>query len=61
MSEQQQRAIMGRFSTPEVDEIEDWRKRQPRVPNLSDTMRRLVQLGLDAAKSKRGSKEDQAA
>jgi hypothetical protein len=32
-------------------EVEDWRRRQPRIPTLSAAVRELVRIGLDAAKA----------
>jgi hypothetical protein len=32
--------------------IDDWRRQQPDLPNISEAIRRLVELGLKAAKSK---------
>lgn len=31
-----------------VDDIDDWRRRQPDVPNRSEAIRRLVEIGLRA-------------
>ena len=36
-----------------VKKIDDWRRREPDLPNLSEAIRRLVELGLEAAKKKR--------
>jgi hypothetical protein len=36
-----------------VKKIDDWRRREPDLPNLSEAIRRLVELGLEAAKRKR--------
>jgi hypothetical protein len=33
-----------------VKKIEDWRRREPDLPNLSEAIRRLVELGLEGAK-----------
>ncbi|MHC2867934.1 hypothetical protein ACVIYH_009067 [Bradyrhizobium diazoefficiens] len=37
-----------------VKKIDDWRRQQPDLPNISEAIRRLVEMGLDA--SKKGSK-----
>jgi hypothetical protein len=39
-----------------VKKIEDWRRREPDLPNLSEATRRLVEMGLESAKKggKRG-------
>lgn len=34
--------------------IDDWRRQQPDLPNISEAIRRLVELGLEA--SKKGGK-----
>ena len=33
-----------------VKKIDDWRRREPDLPNLSEAIRRLVDLGLESAK-----------
>ena len=33
-----------------VKKIDDWRRQQPDLPNLSDAIRRLVELGLKGKK-----------
>ena len=33
-----------------VKKIEDWRRKEPDLPNLSEAIRRLVELGLESAK-----------
>lgn len=33
-----------------VRKIDDWRRQQPDLPNISEAIRRLVELGLDASK-----------
>jgi hypothetical protein len=42
--------------TPWVREIDDWRRRQVDLPNLSEAIRRLVIAGLQEERS-RGRKE----
>jgi hypothetical protein len=37
-----------------VKKIDDWRRREPDLPNLSEAIRRLVDMGLESAK--KGSK-----
>lgn len=37
-----------------VQKIEDWRRAQPDLPNLSEAIRRLVDVGLEA--SRKGGK-----
>jgi hypothetical protein len=39
------------ISADELEQIEDWRRQQPRVPSRSEAIRQLIQLGLKAAKS----------
>ncbi len=36
-----------------VKKIDDWRRKEPDLPNLSEAIRRLVELGLESAKKKR--------
>ena len=36
-----------------VKKIDDWRRREPDLPNLSEAIRRLVELGLEGAKKAR--------
>lgn len=38
-----------------VKRIDDWRRQQPDLPNISEAIRRLVELGLEAT-SKKGIK-----
>lgn len=33
-----------------VKKIDDWRRQQPDLPNISEAIRRLVEMGLDGAK-----------
>ena len=33
-----------------VKNIDDWRRREPDLPNLSEAIRRLVEMGLESAK-----------
>ena len=33
-----------------VKKIDDWRRREPDLPNLSEAIRRLVEMGLESAK-----------
>ena len=37
-----------------VKKVDDWRRREPDLPNLSEAIRRLVEMGLESAK--KGSK-----
>ena len=36
-----------------VKKIDDWRRKEPDLPNTSEAIRRLVELGLEAAKKDR--------
>ena len=38
---------------PWVKKIDDWRRKEPDLPNLSEAIRRLVEMGLEAAKQDR--------
>ena len=33
-----------------VKKIDDWRRREPHLPNLSEAIRRLVDMGLESTK-----------
>jgi len=33
--------------------VDDWRRREPDLPNLSEAIRRLVEMGLESAKKAR--------
>ena len=33
-----------------VKKVDDWRRQQPELPNLSEAIRRLVEMGLESAK-----------
>jgi hypothetical protein len=37
-----------------VKKIDDWRRREPDLPNLSEAIRRLVEMGLEGAKKGKG-------
>ena len=37
-----------------VKKIDDWRRREPDLPNLSEAIRRLVDMGLESAKKGKG-------
>jgi hypothetical protein len=36
-----------------VKKVDDWRRREPDLPNLSEAIRRLVEMGLESAKRAR--------
>jgi hypothetical protein len=38
--------IQARFNGPDFARIEDWRRLQPKIPTLTETVRKLVKLGL---------------
>ena len=38
---------------PWVKKVDDWRRREPDLPNLSEAIRRLVEMGLESAKKAR--------
>lgn len=44
------------ISPEELEEIENWRRQQPRVPSRSEAVRQLVQIGLKAAKADQKAK-----
>ena len=33
--------------------VDDWRRREPNLPNLSEAIRRLVEMGVESAKKAR--------
>ena len=35
---------------PWVKKVDDWRRREPDLPNLSEAIRRLVEMGLESAR-----------
>ena len=37
-----------------VKKIDEWRRQQPDLPNVSEAVRRLVELGLESAAKKGG-------
>ena len=39
---------------PWVKKVDDWRRREPDLPNLSEAIRRLVEMGLESAKKGKG-------
>jgi hypothetical protein len=39
-----------------IARIDAWRRHQPDMPNLSEAIRRLVELGLEASKGKKSGK-----
>jgi hypothetical protein len=36
-----------------VGKVDNWRRKEPDLPNLSEAIRRLVELGLESAKKDR--------
>ena len=36
-----------------LKKVDDWRRREPDLPNLSEAIRRLVDIGLESAKGRR--------
>ena len=36
-----------------VKKVDDWRRREPDLPNFSEAIRRLVEMGLESAKKDR--------
>jgi hypothetical protein len=40
------RPILSRFREMEFEELENWRRSQPVIPNLSDAVRTLTSLGI---------------
>jgi hypothetical protein len=41
-----------RTSTEFLQAIDDWRRQQPEIPSRADAIRRLVELGIEAEKSR---------
>jgi hypothetical protein len=39
-----------------VKKIDDWRRREPDLPNLSEAIRRLVEMGLESAKKSKAGR-----
>lgn len=38
-----------RVDTSWLEQIDDWRRKQPRIPSRAEALRRLTQLGLQQA------------
>ena len=36
-------------TTDWIERLDDWRRRQPRLPTISESIRKLVEVGLDHA------------
>jgi len=36
-----------------VEKVDNWRRKEPDLPNLSEAIRRLVEMGLESAKKDR--------
>jgi hypothetical protein len=36
-----------------VEKVDNWRRKEPDLPNLSEAIRRLVEMGLEGAKKDR--------
>jgi hypothetical protein len=49
-------AIQGRFSDPDVEEIDNWRRAQRSIPSRADALRTLAKRGLEH--EKRAAKRD---
>ena len=49
-------AIQGRFTDPDVEQIDDWRRGQRSIPSRADALRTLVKRGLE--REKRAAKRD---
>lgn len=47
--------LASRFTTEEIKAIDEWRRRQPVLPNMSATLRYLVKVGLKTQKAKQES------
>ena len=45
-------AIQGRFTDPDVEEIDNWRRAQREIPSRADALRTLVKRGLAVSTSK---------
>jgi hypothetical protein len=39
-----------------IEKVDGWRRREADLPNLSEAIRRLVEIGLDAAKKARAQR-----
>lgn len=47
------RAVQARFSAAEFQLIDDWRRAQPIIPTVAESVRTLVRLGLQNQGSER--------
>lgn len=50
MDEKKDHAFQMRVSTEFLRTIDDWRRVQPDLPSRAEAIRRLIELGLEAAK-----------
>jgi hypothetical protein len=41
------------MSTGLAQQIDDWRRRQPKLPSMSEAIRRLIEMGLESDKPPR--------
>jgi hypothetical protein len=51
-------AIQGRFTDPDVEEIDNWRRARREIPSRADALRTLVKRGLES--DKRSAKRKKA-
>jgi hypothetical protein len=47
-------AVNVRMERPQISQLDDWRRRQPDLPTRPEAIRRLIELGLEAAKHEHG-------
>jgi hypothetical protein len=40
------------ISAEELEQIEDWRRQQPKVPSRSEAIRQLIQIGLTSTQQR---------
>jgi hypothetical protein len=48
------RAVQIRVTQKWLDGVNEWRRQQPDIPNISESIRRLVELGIAAQKKRPG-------
>jgi hypothetical protein len=46
-------AVNVRIERPQLSKLDDWRRSQPDLPTRPEAIRRLIELGLEAAKAQR--------
>jgi hypothetical protein len=51
-------AVNVRIERPQLVNLDDWRREQPDLPTRPEAIRRLIEIGLKAAKGQQGGDPD---